>query len=123
MSIFTADLDFDKIKAKLKTYFKQSDEFADYDFEASGLSNILDVLAYNTHINGLTANMAINESFLSTAQLRSSILQQAEALGYYTKSATASKEYLNESVNVPSGPERIGMPEYPQDRVAVEQTT
>jgi hypothetical protein len=62
MSISTSDLDFEKIKTKLKTYFKQSDEFGDYDFEASGLSNILDVLAYNTHVNGLTANMATRRS-------------------------------------------------------------
>ena len=110
MSISTSDLDFEKIKTKLKTYFKQSDEFTDYDFDASGLSNILDVLAYNTHVNGLTANMAINESFLSTAQLRSSILHHAEALGYYPKSATASSAYLNVSVNIPSGPGRILLP-------------
>ena len=123
MSISTSDLDFDKIKAKLKTYFKQSDEFGDYDFEASGLNNILDVLAYNTHVNGLTANMAINESFLATAQLRASVLQHAEALGYYPKSATAPTSYLNVSVNVPSGPSRIVMPEGTQFRVDVDEVT
>ena len=62
--IRSSDLDFDTIKANLKTFFQAKTEFTDYDFEASGLSNILDVLAYNTHINGLTANFAINESFL-----------------------------------------------------------
>ena len=36
--------------------------FSDYDFEASGLSNILDVLAYNTHFNGLTTKFALNEN-------------------------------------------------------------
>jgi len=50
-SIESTALDFTNIKANLKTYLKQQTEFADYDFEASGLSNILDVLAYNTHIN------------------------------------------------------------------------
>jgi len=123
MSISTSDLDFEKIKTKLKTYFKQSDEFADYDFEASGLSNILDVLAYNTHINGLTANMAINESFLSTAQLRSSVLQHAEALGYYPKSSTAATAYLNVTVEAPSGPSRIVMPEYTQFRADVDEVS
>jgi len=39
-------LDFENIKNSLKTYFAQQPEFADYNFEASGLSNILDVLAY-----------------------------------------------------------------------------
>jgi len=123
MSISTSDLDFEKIKTKLKTYFKQSDEFTDYDFDASGLSNILDVLAYNTHVNGLTANMAINESFLSTAQLRSSILHHAEALGYYPKSATASSAYLNVSVNIPSGPGRIVLPENTQFRADANENS
>ena len=45
------DLDFDTIKANLKTYLKGQSEFTDYDFEGSGLSVLLDVLAYNTHYN------------------------------------------------------------------------
>ena len=44
MTINTSDLDFYDIKSKLKTYFRNSGEFEDYDFDASGLSNILDVL-------------------------------------------------------------------------------
>jgi len=76
-TIRTTDLDFDNIKSRLKTFFQSKSEFADYDFEASGLSNILDVLAYNTHINGLIANFALNESFLNTAQLRSSVVSHA----------------------------------------------
>ena len=81
-TIQSTALDFNQIKSKLKTYLQQQDEFADYDFEASGLNNILDVLAYNTHYNGLIANFALNESFLTTAQLRSSVVSHAESLGY-----------------------------------------
>ena len=88
--IRSSDLDFDTIKSNLKTFFQAQPEFADYDFDASGLSNILDVLAYNTHLNGLTANFAINESFLKSAQLRSSVVSHAETLGYYASSKTAS---------------------------------
>ena len=68
-AIKSSDLDFDQIKSSLKSYFQSQSEFADYDFEGSGLSNILDVLAYNTHVNGLIANMGLNEAFLSSAQL------------------------------------------------------
>lgn len=105
MTINTSDLDFYDIKSKLKTYFRNSGEFEDYDFDASGLSNILDVLAYNTHINGLTANMSINESFLSTSQLRSSVVSHAESLGYFPKSVTASRAVVNVSITIPSGPD------------------
>ena len=89
MAIQNSELDFFQIKSQLKTYFEQQQEFQDYDFSASGLSNILDVLAHNTHINGLIANMAINESLLSSAQLRSSVVSHAETLGYLPKSQTA----------------------------------
>ena len=80
-NIQTTQLDFDAIKTSLKTHFAAQPEFADYNFEGAGLSNILDVLAYNTHYNGLLANFALNESFLNTAQLRSSIVSHAQTLG------------------------------------------
>ena len=102
-TIQSTDLDFDTIKTRLKDYFKRQSEFNDYDFEASGLSNILDVLAYNTHFNGLIANFAINESFLNTAQLRSSIISHAEALGYVPRSYTSSQAKLNLSISISSG--------------------
>ena len=81
-TINSSDLNFDDIKTSLKTYFASKSEFADYDFEGSGLSNILDVLAYNTHMNGLIANFALNESFLPTAQLRTSLVNHSLLFGY-----------------------------------------
>ena len=68
----TTELDFDQIKTNLKNHFKRSGSaYADWDFEGSGLSSLLDVLAYNTHYNAVNAHMAMNESFLDSAQLRS----------------------------------------------------
>ena len=99
-TIKSTQLDFDTIKGRLKDFLKQQSEFEDYDFEASGLSNILDVLAYNTHFNGLTANFALNESFINSAQLRSSVVALAEGLGYVPRSFTSSQAGLNLSVLV-----------------------
>lgn len=111
MAIQNSELDFFSIKSQLQTYLEQQTEFQDYDFTASGLSNILDVLAHNTHINGLVANMAINESFLGSAQLRSSVVSHAESLGYIPKSRTASSAILSLSVvNHPTGPASLTLP-------------
>lgn len=96
----SADLDFNQIKNRLKDYFKSKDEFNSYDFEGAGLNNLLDVLAYNTHVNALTANFALNEAFLPTAQLRSSVLSHAAMLGYETRSVTSAKALLNLSLNL-----------------------
>jgi len=101
-TVKSSDLDFNNIKQSLKSHLKSKSEFSSYDFEASGLSNVLDVLAYNTHLNGLTANFALNESFLTTAQLRSSVVSHAQMLGYETRSRTAANALINISVNLSS---------------------
>lgn len=98
-TIKSTDLDFSTIKNNLKISLAEKSEFSDYNFEGSGLSNILDVLATNTHYNALIANFALNESYLSTAQLRSSLVSLAEGIGYIPKSKTASKATLTLSTN------------------------
>ena len=99
-TINSTALDFQNIKTNLKTYLRNTTEFADYDFEASGLSNILDVLAYNTHVNGLTTNFALNESFLGTAQLRSSVVSLATGIGYVPDTMTSAKATITISLNL-----------------------
>jgi hypothetical protein len=105
-TIKSSALDFQNIKNNLKTYLEQQEEFKDYNFEASGLSNILDVLAYNTHINALTANFALNESFLGTAQLRSSLVSLSEGIGYIPDSKTSSEARVKLSLNLSSVADR-----------------
>ena len=53
-----SELDFDGIKSNLKTFLSQQNEFTDYDFEGSGMSVLLDVLAYNTHYLGIQCKHA-----------------------------------------------------------------
>jgi len=112
-TIKSTDLDFQNIKTGLKNYFKSKSQFNTYDFEADGLNNILDVLAYNSHVNGLTANFALNEAFLNTAQLRSSVVSHAETLGYEVRSRTTSYAIININTSlagVPSRPAQLQLP-------------
>lgn len=113
VNIQSTKLDFNNIKNQLKVHMAAQDEFSDYNFEASGLSNILDVLAYNTHYNALIANFALNESFLSTSQLRSSVVAHATSLGYAIRSKTSSRGTVNISVNllsVANRPATVALP-------------
>jgi hypothetical protein len=89
------ELDFDTIKSNLKTFLNQQAEFTDYDFEGSGLSVLLDILAYNTHYNAYYLNMVANESFLDTALLRDSVVSHAKILGYVPYSKRASVATIN----------------------------
>jgi len=96
------ELDFDDIKSNLKTFLKNQTEFSDYNFEGSGLSVLVDLLAYNTHYLGMNANLALNEAFLDTASLRSSVVSHAKTLGYTPSSARAPVAYLDITVNNPT---------------------
>ena len=93
--ISVTDLDFDDIKANLKSYLKVQTQFQDYDFDGSGMDVLLDVLAYNTHYMGYYANMVSNEMFLDSASLRSSVVSHAKHLNVIPTSITAPTAYLN----------------------------
>ena len=88
------ELDFDDIKDNLKTFLKAQSEFRDYDFEGSGMSVLLDILAYNTHYLGFNANMLANEMFLDSSSLRSSAVSHAKMLGYEVSSPRASSAII-----------------------------
>ena len=98
-----SELDFDTIKANLKTFLSQQDEFTDYDFEGSGINILLDVLAYNTHYNAFNANMLANEMYLDSADLRSSVVSLAKQVGYTPTSATAASAIIDVTINNGSG--------------------
>ena len=93
------ELDFDEIKTNLKTFLKQQDQFTDYDFEGSGMSVLLDLLAYNTHYNAVYANMLANEMFLDTADLKNSIVSHAKHVGYTPVSATSGTANITITFN------------------------
>ena len=98
-----SELDFDTIKDNLKTFLSQQDEFRDYDFEGSGMSVLLDTLAYNTHYLGYNANMLANEMYLDSADQRSSVVSLAKQVGYTPKSSVSSQATIDVLVNNGSG--------------------
>lgn len=97
------ELDFDQIKTNIKTYLQSQEQFNDYDFDGSGLSVLLDILAYNTHYNAMTAHFAMNESFLDSAQIRGNLVSHAKLLGYVPRSVISPTAVVNITVNNPVG--------------------
>ena len=94
--ISASELDFDQLKSNLIAYMKATDTtFSDYNYEGSAMSTIIDVLAYVTHINSMNANFALNETFLDTSQLRSSVVSHAKLLGYTPRSISPSVAYID----------------------------
>ena len=104
-------LDFDQIKNNLKTFLQSQPDLADYNFEGSALSTIIDVLAYNTFYNSFNANVNMNEIFLDTAQIRNNVVSHAKSLGYVPRSITSAFAEIDVIVNAPAGtPSSLNMP-------------
>ena len=95
-------LDFDDIKTSLKTFFQGQSEFTDYDFEGSGLTQILNVLALNTHYNAFLGNAGFNETFLDTAIKRANAVSRAKEMGYTSRSASSATAFVNIGVTNPT---------------------
>ena len=93
--LIVSEFDFDDVKSNLKTFLEAQNEFTDYDFEGSGMSVLLDILAYNTHYLGFNMNMLANEMFLDSASLRSSVVSHAKTLGYETASVRSAKAEID----------------------------
>lgn len=90
-SINLATLDFNTIRENIRNHLSGQDIFRDYDFDGSNISVLIDLLAYNTSLEAFYLNMLTSESFLDSAQLRSSVISHAKELNYRPRSATSSK--------------------------------
>lgn len=89
------ELDFDNIRTNLKEYLRSQQEFQDFDFDGSGMSVLIDLLAYNTHYMGYYLNTAANEMFIDTAQLRNSVVSHAKLIGYTPRTRTGATAVVN----------------------------
>ena len=97
-----ADMDFDQIKTNLIQYLSEDDILKDTNFEGSAANTLLDALVYITHFNAVNANMALNETFLDSAQLRQSVVSHAKLLGYTPRSSYAPVAYVDVLMNNPT---------------------
>jgi len=105
-TISLVDLDFETIKSNFKSYLRRSNStFKDYDFEGSNLSQLIDVLSYNTYLNSYYLNMVASEMFLDTASLRDSVVSHAKELNYVPRSFRSAMATVSFSIftDIPGG--------------------
>ena len=117
------ELDFQGIKTNLRDFLQSQDQFRDYNFEGSGLNALLDLLSYNTYYNSFYLNMVLNESFLNTAQKRTSVVNAARALNYTPRSTTSSTITGTLRVTPSGSPATVTIPAYTKFTGILEGTT
>lgn len=91
-------LDFNDIKASIKSYLRTRKEFTDYEFDGATLNYLIDVLSYNTYYSSFNANMAMNEAFLPSSTVRDNVVNIAKLLNYVPRSINASQATVNLTV-------------------------
>lgn len=99
-------LDFETIKSNLKSFLSSQTVFKDVDFNATNISVLLDVLAYNTYHNSFYMNMMASEMFLDTAQLHNSVTSHAKMLNYTPRSYRSAKAVVDVVIR-PDNPSAI----------------
>jgi hypothetical protein len=104
--------DYTSLEAALKTYLKSRDELKDYDFDGSVLSTVVGMLAYNSTMNAFYLNQVANEAYLETASRRSSVVMNAQDLGYSvgSKSSAFAIVRLTLKESIVSGTTTISLP-------------
>ena len=101
------NLDFASLRTQIKDYLRVNSDFADFDFEGSNFSTLIDLLAYNTYITAYNTNMAVNECFLDSATLRENVVSLARNIGYVPRSARSAMATINFSVDLGTNDTRI----------------
>jgi len=89
------NLDFDQIKASIKSYLRSNSNFTDFDFEGSNFAVLIDTLAYNTYITAFNTNMVVNESFIDSATLRENVVSLARNIGYVPRSRKSANAQVS----------------------------
>ena len=101
------NLDFAELRAQIKDYLRLNSDFADFDFEGSNFSTLIDLLAYNSYITAYNTNMAVNECFLDSATLRENVVSLARNIGYVPRSTRAAQATVNFSVDLGTNDTKI----------------
>lgn len=83
--------DHEELKQSLIDFLASTKEFGDFDYEGSAINTLVDLLTRNSVYAAYMANMVANESFIDSAQLRSSVSSHAQKLSYLPRSAVATR--------------------------------
>ena len=94
------NLDFADLRNQIKDYLRVNSDFADFDFEGSNFSTLIDLLAYNSYITAYNTNMAVNECFLDSATLRENVVSLARNIGYVPRSSRSAQAIVDFSVDL-----------------------
>lgn len=90
--------DFNDLMESFKVFLKNTNQFTDYNYEGSGIKEIMRLLAYDAQQRAFQNNFLYNELLLDSASLKPNLLSIASNVGYTPLGRTASKLKCNITV-------------------------
>jgi hypothetical protein len=113
-SVNLSSYDFDDLKNSLKTYLQGQEIFKDYNFDGSGLSQLLNILATSSQSDAFLANMISNEMWLQSATMRGAAASSAALINYVPRSRVAPVATVNitstNTTKTTTPPQFVGIP-------------
>lgn len=101
MTTLTPDylsIDYTTLITRLKDELSNSDTFADYNFEGSNISILIELIAYIAEMNTFFANKIAKNVHIETADIYEAVNRAARQMGYEPKGAISSTTTLTVTV-------------------------
>lgn len=99
-------LDYPEIRENFISFLQSQTDaqgnpvYQDFNFQASGISTLINLLSYNTHYIGYYVKMMLNESFIDSSVKRESLLSKAKLTGYVPKGRTSARAELSLRITI-----------------------
>lgn len=84
-------LEYDDIRQEFVNFLQKDPYYKDFNFEASNISRLLNILAYANTYNGYYTKMLLDESMPDSAKTRTALIGHANSRNYVVKFITSSK--------------------------------
>ena len=101
---------FQENKNSLLNWLGGQDEFLDYDFQGSRINVLLDLLSYTMLYIQQFSNTAVYESFIRTANLRSSVVQAAQDNSYLPAGMSSATNSIQLRLSHSLNPQNVKIP-------------
>jgi hypothetical protein len=93
------NVDFTTLVARMRTQLANSDVFADYDYEGSNITILIELMAYLGELSTFFINKIAKNVYIDTADIYENVHRLATLMGYDAKGFLASQTTLSVTVS------------------------
>lgn len=93
-------LEFKDLRESFIEFLQGQTTYKDFNFEGSGISTQMNILAYSTHMLGFYVKMLLDEAFVDSAHTREAMLSHAKKTAYVPKGRRAARAQIELKISM-----------------------